>query len=48
MSKILNFYFTEFEFLLGKIGAVQTTIIEDPRPTLKDKMFSDLAETNDW
>lgn len=38
----------EFEYLLGKIGAVNTDIKEDPRPSLKDKLFSDLAETNDW
>lgn len=41
-------FFLEFEYLLGKIGAVNTDIKEDPRPSLKDKLFSDLAETNDW
>jgi hypothetical protein len=38
----------EFEFLIGKTGAIETTIKEDPRPAIKDKMFADLASTNDW
>ncbi|CAG9839639.1 unnamed protein product [Diabrotica balteata] len=38
----------EFEYIIGKTGAIETTIKEDPRPKVKDKMFSDLAETNDW
>lgn len=38
----------EIEFMLGKAGAVNTNITEDPRPKIKDKMFADLAETNDW
>ncbi|KAI4470988.1 viral iap-associated factor [Holotrichia oblita] len=38
----------EFEYLIGKTGAIQTNIKEDPRPAIKDKMFADLADTNDW
>ncbi|XP_044269233.1 viral IAP-associated factor homolog [Tribolium madens] len=38
----------EFEFLIGKTGAIETSIKEDPRPKIKDKMFADLANTNDW
>jgi len=38
----------EFEYLIGKTGAVETSIKEDPRPTIKDKMFTDLASANDW
>uniref|UniRef100_V5FV39 Viral IAP-associated factor n=1 Tax=Anoplophora glabripennis TaxID=217634 RepID=V5FV39_ANOGL len=38
----------EFEYLLGKAGAVETDIKEDPRPKIKDKLFTDLADTNDW
>lgn len=38
----------ELEFLLGKVGAVDTEIKDDPRPAVKDKLFRDLAENNDW
>lgn len=38
----------EFEYLLGKYGAIQTSIKEDPRQGVRDKMFADLADTNDW
>ncbi|XP_065162052.1 viral IAP-associated factor homolog [Atheta coriaria] len=38
----------EFEYILGKAGAVNTDIKEDPRPKIQDKMFQDLADTNDW
>lgn len=38
----------ELEYILGTTGAVNTDIIEDPRPVVKDKLFSDLAEHNDW
>ncbi|KAJ8948958.1 hypothetical protein NQ318_022980 [Aromia moschata] len=38
----------ELEYILGKTGAIETDIKEDPRPKIKDKLFSDLAETNDW
>jgi len=38
----------ELEFLLGKIGALNTEIKDDPRPAVTDKMFRDLAEKDDW
>lgn len=39
----------EFEYMLGKYGAIKTEITEDPRQTVKDKLFSDLADSNnDW
>lgn len=38
----------EFEYLLGQYGAIKTDITEDPRQTVKDKLLSDLADTNDW
>jgi hypothetical protein len=47
-SVVQFFFFVEFEFLIGKTGAIETTIKEDPRPAIKDKMFADLASTNDW
>ncbi|KAG6442017.1 viral IAP-associated factor homolog [Manduca sexta] len=37
----------EFEYILGQAGAVETKITEDPRPKIKDKMFTDLGN-NDW
>ncbi|CAH1637961.1 unnamed protein product [Spodoptera littoralis] len=37
----------EFEYILGKVGAVDSKITEDPRPKIKDKMFTDLG-SNDW
>ncbi|VEN45238.1 unnamed protein product [Callosobruchus maculatus] len=43
-----NLTLEEFEYLLGKTGAVNTTIKEDPRPKIKDKLFSDLSDSNDW
>ncbi|XP_031628157.1 viral IAP-associated factor homolog [Contarinia nasturtii] len=38
----------EFEYLLGQYDAIKTDITEDPRQTVKDKLFEDLANTNDW
>ncbi|XP_030756823.1 viral IAP-associated factor homolog [Sitophilus oryzae] len=38
----------EFEYLLGKTGAIDTDIKEDPRPKIKDKLMQDLADSNDW
>lgn len=38
----------EFEYLLGQYDAIKTDIKEDPRQQVKDKLFSDLADTNDW
>lgn len=39
----------EFEYIIGKTGAIPTEIKEDPRPAVKDKLFSDLNDiNNDW
>ncbi|KAK5640235.1 hypothetical protein RI129_011046 [Pyrocoelia pectoralis] len=39
----------EFEYLIGKTGAIPTDIMEDPRVVVKDKLFSDLKDlNNDW
>eukprot|EP00088_Acartia_fossae_P055263 TRINITY_DN6414_c0_g1_i3.p1 TRINITY_DN6414_c0_g1~~TRINITY_DN6414_c0_g1_i3.p1 ORF type:complete len:237 (-),score=56.97 TRINITY_DN6414_c0_g1_i3:57-767(-) len=45
----------EFEYLLGKTGAIDTKIKEDPKPKVKDVMLSslrrnqdDLADEGDW
>lgn len=38
----------ELEFLLGRVGAVETNVLDDPRPKVQDKLFRDLAENNDW
>lgn len=43
-----NISYDEFEYLIGKVGAVNTDITDDPRPVVKDKLFSDLADSNDW
>lgn len=55
IQQLYRFYnaniFTEFEYLLGQSGAINTDITEDPRPTVRDKLFADLADTNcnnDW
>ncbi|CAH2244877.1 viral IAP-associated factor homolog [Pararge aegeria] len=37
----------ELEYILGQVEAVDTNIKEDPRPKIKDKMFTDLG-SNDW
>uniref|UniRef100_A0A6B2E697 Putative conserved phosducin-like protein n=1 Tax=Phlebotomus kandelakii TaxID=1109342 RepID=A0A6B2E697_9DIPT len=44
----VNLTVEEFEYLLGKVGSVPTDITEDPHRAIKDKMFSDLADNNDW
>eukprot|EP00096_Caligus_rogercresseyi_P016696 TRINITY_DN951_c0_g1_i1.p1 TRINITY_DN951_c0_g1~~TRINITY_DN951_c0_g1_i1.p1 ORF type:complete len:237 (+),score=97.28 TRINITY_DN951_c0_g1_i1:116-826(+) len=44
----------EFEFLLGRTGAIPTTITKDPKPAVKDILFSSLnnrdeeSDENDW
>lgn len=38
----------EFEYMLGQYEAINTEIKEDPRQGVKDKLFSDLADNNDW
>lgn len=42
------FCFVEFEYLLGQIGAINTSIKEDPRPVIRDKLMADLNDSNDW
>ncbi|CAH0554897.1 unnamed protein product [Brassicogethes aeneus] len=43
-----NITYDELEYIIGKTGAVETEIKEDPRPAIKDKMMADLRDTNDW
>lgn len=38
----------EFEYIIGKTGAIETDIKEDPRPKIKDKLFADLQDADDW
>lgn len=40
----------ELEYMLGQAKAIDTSITEDPRKAraVKDKMFADLADSNDW
>lgn len=38
----------EFEYIIGRYGAIETDIKDDPRQTTKDKLLSDLHDTNDW
>lgn len=45
---VIYVYVLELEYIIGKTGAIETAIKEDPRPKVKDKMFSDLADSNDW
>jgi len=50
----INLTEQEFEFLLGQKGAIETSIKEDPKPKVKDVMFSNLRRNqddddgNDW
>lgn len=37
----------ELEYILGLVGAVDSKITEDPKPKIKDKLFTDLG-SNDW
>ena len=37
----------EFEFILGKTGAIKTEITKDPRPKVKDVMMSSLSKQKD-
>lgn len=38
----------ELEFMLGTTGCIQTDIKDDPRPVVRDVLFRDLADHNDW
>jgi len=52
----MNLKIDELEYLLGKSGAVSTTIKDDPKPKVKDVMMSslrgndndDLSDEGDW
>lgn len=52
----MNLTVDEFEYMLGRTGAVETTITEDPKPKVKDVLFSSLkngqddesSDENDW
>jgi len=43
----LNMTAEEFEFILGKTGAIKTEITKDPRPKVKDVMMSSLNKQKD-
>lgn len=34
--------------MLGLYNVIPTDIKEDPRPAIKDKLFSELSHNNDW
>merc|ERR1711981_381095 len=55
----MNMTVEEFEYMLGKTGAIETSIKSDPRPEVKDAMMSSLrngggdrnedsSDDNDW
>ena len=53
----MNLTEAEFEFLLGRTGAIKTDIKDDPKPKVKDVMMSslrgdrdrdDLSDEGDW
>jgi hypothetical protein len=43
----MNLTEAEFEFLLGRTGAIQTSIKDDPKPKVRDVMMSTLRQTRD-
>jgi len=43
----MNLTMDEFEYLVGKTGAIQTTIKDDPKPKVRDVMMSSLGGRND-
>lgn len=50
-----KFLLTELEWILGQAGAVPTELEADPRPQVRDVLFSklksnddDLSDDNDW
>lgn len=43
----MNLTEDEFEYLLGRTGAIQTTIKDDPRPKVRDVMMSSLKQSRD-
>lgn len=42
----MNLTVDELEWILGQTGAVKTTLSEDPRPKIKDVLFSKLKSNN--
>ena len=52
----MNLTAEEFEFLLGRTGAIETDIKDDPKPKVRDVMMSslrggerdDLSDEGDW
>ena len=54
----MNLTEPEFEFLLGRTGAIQTSVKEDPKPKVRDVLMSslrqgrgdtdDLSDEGDW
>merc|ERR1719150_2475533 len=53
----MNLTMDEFEYLIGKTGAIKTEIKDDPKPKVKDVMMSslrgnrdhdDLSDEGDW
>ena len=51
----MNLTEAEFEFLLGRTGAIKTEIKDDPKPRVKDGMMSwlrgdrdDFSDEGDW
>lgn len=42
-----KFDIVELEWMLGQTGAVSTTIKEDPKPKIRDVLFTKLAVEND-
>ncbi|KAL1465307.1 hypothetical protein WDU94_004890 [Cyamophila willieti] len=43
-----NMSVEELEYILGQVKAVPTSITEDPRPKIRDALFSSLNDCNDW
>uniref|UniRef100_A0A8D9BCA4 Viral IAP-associated factor homolog n=1 Tax=Cacopsylla melanoneura TaxID=428564 RepID=A0A8D9BCA4_9HEMI len=43
-----NMNVEELEYILGQAKAVPTSITEDPRPKIRDALFSSLNDCNDW
>lgn len=43
-----NVTLDELEYILGKAGAIETELTEDPRPKTSDKLFRELNDANDW
>lgn len=58
ISNIINtndYIIIELEWMLGQVEAVPTNITEDPKPKVRDVLFStlryqnnDVSDSNDW